>query len=209
MITRTGEGVTLVGYGMGDLARRSCGATWPTSGSWVWEQLMPRRQWLGHDAAATFVVPAPRSATATAAVRPCPRDGSTGRHLLSDYRGLLRSREPQYVMLASGYGAFGRGSAGHQGRSIDRGTGRRPSRFCSGLRRRVRMWVAMAGWIPSMNASSGPRAGRVQVRSGPADRGPGSGWPASVAVLAVLVFKRWSRCRGACAGERSRTVRAD
>ena len=209
--TRVGEAVTLVGYGMGDLA-----------GGIVRRELADVRIL---DVGAADAASADSSATTPPRTFVVPGAtvcyGDSGGPALSSETGALVGTYSRITgdcyavesrntyMLASGYGALVEDALAITGEAVavEPGTGQAGSAPAGGGASHA---GGQAGSIPFASAASAPaERGAFKCATGHGRRGPASGWLSSVALVAVLWLKRWSRCRGACAGERCRTVRAD
>ena len=212
VMTRVGEGVTLVGYGTGDL-----------SDGIVRRELADVRIL---DVGAADAASANSSATTPPRAFVVPGAtvcyGDSGGPALSTETGALvgtysritgdcyAAESRNTYMLASGYGALVEDALAITGEAVtvEPGVGQAGSGPAYGGASNA---GGNSGSIPSASTSSEPaQRGAFKCATEPGRRGPGSGWPSSVAVLAVLwLFRRRSRCRGACGGERSRTVPAD
>jgi hypothetical protein len=211
--TRVGEGVTLVGYGIGD----------PSDGI-VRRELADVRI---ADVSAADASSADSSATTPPRTFVVPGAtvcyGDSGGPALSAETGALvgtysrisgdcfAAESRNTYMLTSGYGALVQEALAATGESVtvEQGAGGSCAETdCQAGSANAYGGASNAGSRAGASAPSDPaQRGAFKCATEPGRRGPESG--CLLAVLAGLAFRRWSRCRGACADERSRTVRAD
>jgi hypothetical protein len=221
--SRVGEGVTLVGYGIGD----------PADGIMRRELADVRIL----DVGAADAASADSSATTPARTFVVPGAtvcyGDSGGPALSAETGALvgtysrisgdcfAAESRNTYMLASGYGALVEAALAVTGESLSLEPGAGGScaeSDCQAASANASGGASNAGGnvgsTASASAASDPdQRGAFKCAVAPGRRAPESGWPQPevcwLAFLAGLVFRRCCRSRGACADGRSRTVRAD